>query len=204
MGLAPFVMGSVLMMTLPNRVLSALGRLNLIFMLVIFGPSNPQIYNPETFLDVSLFVGLAAALLLMAQTLIPPLSDERRRRWLLGAARRELDRLTSRGVPRYGPEEAMFRDAERIRQIAGEGAPTAQVRAILQEAVALFDQAAAIRLCEASLARLAGGPLAALADQARKALATRDVQAIRRAALALRDTAARDALLAASHVMGPA
>ena len=204
MGLAPFVMGSVLMMTLPNQVLSALGRLNLIFMLVIFGPSNPQIYNPETFLDVSLFVGLAAALLLMAQALIPPLSDERRRQWLLGSARRELDRLPSRRVPRYGPEEAMFRDAVRIRQIAGEGVPTAQVRAILQEAVALFDQAAAIRLCGASLARLAGGPLAASADQARKALATRDVQAIRRAALALHDTAARDALLAASHVMGPA
>jgi uncharacterized membrane protein YccC len=204
MGLAPFVMGSVLMMTLPNQVVSALGRLNLIFMLVIFGPSNPQIYNPETFLDVSLFVGLAAALLLMAQTLIPPLSDERRRRWLLGSARRELDRLPSGGVPRYGPEESMFRDAVRIRQIAGEGVPAAQVRAILQEAVALFDQAAAIRLCGASLARLAGGPLAASADQARKALATRDVQAIRRAALALHDTAARDALLAASHVMGPA
>ena len=204
MGLAPFVMGSVLMMTMPNQVLSALGRLNLIFMLVIFGPSNPQIYNPEVFLDVSLFVGLAAALLLMAQALIPPLSDERRRQCLLGSARRELDRLPSRRVPRYGPEEAMFRDAVRIRQIAGEGVPTAQVCAILQEAVALFDQAAAIRLCGASLARLAGGPLAASADQARKALATRDVQAIRRAALALHDTAARDALLAASHVMGPA
>jgi hypothetical protein len=202
LGLAPFVMGSVLLMTLPNQVLSALGRLNLIFMLVIFGPSNSQIYNPEVFLDVSLFVGLAAALLLMSQALIPPISDERRRQWLLGSARRELDRLPSRRVPRYDPEEAMFRDAVRIRQIAGEGAPTAQVRAILQEAVAVFDQAAVIRLCEESLARLTDGPLAGPADQARKALATRDVQAIRRAALALRDTAAKDALLAASHVMG--
>ena len=36
-------MGSVLVMTLPNQVLSALGRLSLIFMLVIFGPENPQI-----------------------------------------------------------------------------------------------------------------------------------------------------------------
>jgi hypothetical protein len=197
-------MGSVLLMTLPNQVLSALGRLNLIFMLVIFGPSNPQIYNPEVFLDVSLFVGLAAALLLMSQALIPPISDERRRQWLLGSARRELDRLPSHRVPRYGPEEAMFRDAVRIRQIAGEGAPNPQDRAILEEAVAVFDQAAVIRLCESSLARLTDGPLAGPADQARKALATRDVQAIRRAALALHDTAARDALLAASHVMGPA
>jgi fusaric acid resistance family protein len=203
MGLAPFVMGSVLVMTLPNQVLSALGRLSLIFMLVIFGPSNPQIYNPEVFLDVSLFVGLAAALLLMAQVLIPPLSDERRRQWLLGSARHELDRLPSRSVPRYGPEEAMFRDAVRIRQIAGEGALTPQDRAVLQEAVALFDQAGVMRLCEASLARLAGDPLAGPAEQARKALATRDAQAIRHAALALHDTAAKDALLAASHVKGP-
>ena len=97
MGLAPFVMGSVLMMTMPNQVLSALGRLNLIFMLVIFGPSNPQIYNPEVFLDVSLFVGLAAALLLMAQALIPPLVGRAPSIVLLGSARRELERLPSRG-----------------------------------------------------------------------------------------------------------
>jgi hypothetical protein len=51
--------------------------------------------------------------------------------------------------------------------------------------------------------RLAGDPLAGPAEQARKALATRDAQAIRHAALALHDTAAKDALLAASHVMGP-
>jgi hypothetical protein len=204
LGLAPFVMGSVLLMTLSNQVLSGLGRLNLIFMLVIFGPSNPQIYNPETFLDVSLFVGLAAALLLMAQALIPPVSDERRRQWLLGSARRELDRLPSRRVPRYGPEEAMFRDAVRIRQIAGEGILNAQDRGVLEEALAVFDQAGVIRLCEASLAQLTDGPLAGPANQALKALATRDVLAIRRAAVALHDTAAKDALLAASQVMGRA
>jgi uncharacterized membrane protein YccC len=204
LGLAPVVMGSVLLMTLSNQVLSALGRLNLIFMLVIFGPSNPQIYNPEVFLDVSLFVGLAAALLLMAQALIPPISDERRRQWLLGSARRELDRLPSRRVPRYGPEEAMFRDAVRIRQIAGEGVPNPQDRAVLAQALAVFDQAAVVRLAQAILARLTDGPLAGPADQAHKALASRDVAAIRRAALALHDTVAKDALLVASHVMSRA
>ena len=204
LGLAPFVMGSVLLMTLPNPVLSGLGRLNLIFMLVIFGPTNPQFYNPEVFLDTSLLLGLGAALLLMAQALIPPLSDARRRQWLLGAARHELSRLPSRRVARYAPEEAMFRDAVRIGQIAGQGISNPQDRAVLEEALAAFDQAAVIRLCEASLARLTDGAPGGAADQARKALAARDVPAIRRAALASHDTSAKNTLLAASHVIGRA
>ena len=191
-----------LLLALPNQCSSALGRLILINMLVIFGPSNPQSYNPETFLDVSLFVSLAAALLLMAQALIPPLSDERRRHWMLGSARRELDRLPSRTVPRYGAGRGDVSRRRAHRPDRGVGRSRCAGHAVLKEALGLFDQAGLIRLREARLARLAGGPLAGPADQARKALAMRDVQAIRRAALALHDTAAKDALLAASHVMG--
>ena len=55
----------------------------------------------------------------------------------------------------------MFRDAVRIGQIAGAGAAEPQQHAVLEEALMLFDQAAMIRLCTASLARLAGGPLGA-------------------------------------------
>jgi len=137
MALAPFVIGATVLMTLPNQVLSSLGRLNLIFILGIVRPSNPPSYNPETYLFSSLFVCLAAALLLAAQLLIPPVSGEHRRQWLLASARRELTRLPSG----YAPEEAMFRDAMRIAQIAA----TATAQADLDEALALFDQAGLLR-----------------------------------------------------------
>jgi uncharacterized membrane protein YccC len=141
--------GSALLVALPNAAASAAGRLVLINVLVILGPSNPPSYNPETFLDVSLFVSLAAVLMVAAQILIPPVSDERRRSWMIDSARRELERLPSPEPARYAAEEAMFRDAVRIGQIAASGAPVAQ----MEEALGLFDQAGIIRLCEQERAR---------------------------------------------------
>ena len=149
LALAPVIVGSALLLARPNAAVSAAGRLILINVLVILGLSNPPSYNPETFLDVSLFVILAAVLMVAAQALIPPVSDERRRRWMIDSARRELERLPSSEPARYAPEEAMFRDAVRIGQIAALGAPATQ----LEEALGLFDQAGMIRLGEQRLAR---------------------------------------------------
>jgi uncharacterized membrane protein YccC len=184
--LAPFMIGAAVLATLPHRLLSALGKLNLIFILAILGPSNPQTYNPEAYLFISLFVCIATALLLVAQTLIPPVSGERRQRWLMASARRELGQLLSGRDRRLAPEEAMFRDATRIGQILGAGP---QHRAALEGALSCFDQAAAIRLCDAGLARLAASPLSALAEAARRALSARDARRIRDAARDLRNAA---------------
>jgi uncharacterized membrane protein YccC len=147
--LAPVVVGSALLLTRPNAAVSAAGRLILVNVLVILGPSNPPSYNPETFLDVSLFVCLAPVLMVVAQVLLPPVSDEYRRRWMIDSTRRELDRLPSPKRAGYAPEEAMFRDAVRIGQIAALGAPATQLR----EALSLFDHAGMIRLRDQRLAR---------------------------------------------------
>jgi hypothetical protein len=192
------MIGAAVLTTRPNQLLSGVGRLNLIFILVVAGLSNPQTYNPEVFLDSALFVCLAPALLLAAQLLIPPVSDERRRQQLMASARREIDQLSSGQAERYAPEEAMFRDAARIGQIAGAGVPGPQHRVVLDEALTLFDQAAMIRLCDASLRGLTDGPLARLADQARRALGRRDVQSIRRAASDIQEAAPEDALARAA------
>jgi len=144
LALAPFMIGAALLATLANPLLASVGRLLLIFTLVIFHPSNPQSYDPQSFLDTSLFACLGAALLLAAQLLIPPVSDERRRQWLMASARRELERGPSRLSRRYSPEEAMFRDAVRIGQIAATGAPAP----VLEEALSLFDRAGLNRLEE--------------------------------------------------------
>jgi uncharacterized membrane protein YccC len=144
LAIAPFMIGAALLTTLANPLLASVGRLLLIFTLVIFRPSNPQSYDPQSFLDTSLFACLGAALLLAAQLLIPPVSDERRRQWLMASARRELERGPSRLSRRYSSEEAMFRDAVRIGQITATGAPAP----VLEEALSLFDRAGLNRLEE--------------------------------------------------------
>jgi hypothetical protein len=197
--LAPFMIGATVLMTWPNRMLSALGRLNLIFILGILSPSNPQSYNPETFLFTSLFVCVATSLLLAAQLLIPPVASDRRQRWLIASARRELDRALSRRDRRLAPEEAMFRDAARIGQIMDAAGVDPRRRGVLEEGFSYFDQAAVIRLCNANLARLDGSDLSDFAGKAKSALSARDTQRIRSVAHELRVAApAEDALARAT------
>jgi hypothetical protein len=190
-GLAPFVVGAGLLISGPHPGLASLGRLSLIFFMVIFSPSNPQTYDPQAFVFSSLFVCLGIGLLLAAQFLVPPVSQERRCRQLIASARHELGLVLSRSNRRYAPEEAMFRDAVRVGQIAA-----ADGRISIEEALSHFDQAAAIRLSDAKLTQLADGrtdnPLASLAANARRALVDRDAQRIRATARSLRETAPGD------------
>lgn len=144
-GLAPFLIGAALFASLPNPILSGLGKVNLIFISAIFAASNPQTYNPQAFLFTSLFICVAIALLLAAQYLIPPISGSQRRRWLLASARRDLSRLPGHADRRYAPEEATFRDAVRVGQIAAAGPNEPEYRTSVEQALAYFDQAAAIR-----------------------------------------------------------
>src|SRR5262249_36572863 len=109
-------------------------------------PSNPQSYDPYTFLFSVLFLCTGIAVLLAGQLLVPPVSGERRQRWLLASARRELEHALSGRDRRWAPEEAMFRDAVPIAQLTAATAPGPHQRAILGEALSYFDQAAAIRL----------------------------------------------------------
>jgi uncharacterized membrane protein YccC len=146
LALAPFIIGATIAKTLPNPIVAALGRLDLIFILIIFSPSNPQSYDPNTFLFSVLFLCAGIALLLAAQLLVPPVLGERRQHWLLSAARRELEHLLSYRDRRWAPEEAMFRDAVRIAQLAAATAPGPQQHALFREGLSYFDEAAAIRL----------------------------------------------------------
>ena len=195
-GLAPFVVGAGLLISGPVPGLASLGRLGLIFFIEIFAPSNPQTYNPEAFVFSSLFVCLGIGLLLAAQFLIPPVSQDRRCRWLIASARHDLGLVLSRRDRRYAPEEAMFHDAVRVGQIAAAGGTDLQHHIAVHEAFSHFDQAAAVRLCDAKLTQLADGPLASLAAEARAALVDRDAQRIRAIARSLREAASGDEYLA--------
>jgi hypothetical protein len=92
-------------------------------------------------------LAVATVLLLAAQTLIPPVSEEKRRQRLLADAR---SALPKRGCPnREAPEEAMFRDASRIEQFLAAGG--AKDSRALAEMLTCFDQSAILRLCDARL-----------------------------------------------------
>jgi uncharacterized membrane protein YccC len=195
LALAPFMIGATVLMTRPNRLVSGLGRINLIFILAIFAPSNPPSYNPQAFLFTSLFVWVATALLLAAQTLIPPESNERRQRWIMASVRRDFELVLSRRDRRLAPEEAMFRDAARIGQIP-VGWASDRDSALLEEALSYLDRAAAIRLSRESVARLAGTSLSHLAFEAMVSLAVEDTQRLRDIGLVLKDAANAGSVLA--------
>ena len=61
-GLAPVVIGLALLIAHPNRMLSSLGRLTLVFTMAILAPSNPQNYDPQLFVITTLFACLSSIL----------------------------------------------------------------------------------------------------------------------------------------------
>ncbi|WFU45481.1 FUSC family protein (plasmid) [Bradyrhizobium sp. CB82] len=147
LGLAPLTIGAGLLLTSRNFLWSGLGRLILTFTMVMLSPTNPQTYNPQSFLFTALFLAVASTLLLAAQTLIPPVSEENRRKRLLADARSAL--LKYDRPNREAPEEAMFRDASRIEQFFAAGG--AQDSRAVAEMLSCFDQSAVRRLCDAKL-----------------------------------------------------
>ncbi|MEH2484666.1 FUSC family protein [Bradyrhizobium sp. AZCC 2230] len=182
-GLAPFTIGAALLLTSKNFLWSGLGRLILTFAMVLLAPSNPQTYNPQSFLVTTLLVLVAAALLLVAQSLIPPVSEGKRRMRLLADARSE---LLKHGHPDGGaPEEAMFRDASRIEQFLAAGG--AQDSRALAEMLSCFDHSTILRLCDVKLMQFTDSSLASLADEARTAIVNRDTATLRAIALRFRE-----------------
>ncbi|OKO85103.1 FUSC family protein [Bradyrhizobium sp. AS23.2] len=184
-GLAPFTLGASLLITSKNLLWSGLGRVNLQFVMLILAPSNPQTYNPQAFLFTSLFIIVAASLLLAAQMLIPPISDEKRRIRLLKEARGELAEPSFKAGE--APEVATFRDASRIAQFLSAGGAQDSERLTLL--LSCFDQSAMVRICGSELMMLDGGPLAPLAHQARAALVQRDTAMLRDIARILHEKA---------------
>jgi len=186
-GLAPVVIGLSLLISLPNRILSSLGRLSLVFTLAILAPTNPQSYDPQAFVITCLLSCLSAVLVFAAQLAIPPLSSDSRLRLLLGEASRDQDNPERRRSD-LAPEEAAFRDASRIDQVVAASGTSASGQSAIDKAIRCFDRAATLRICSAELDGLATGPLRDAADTARAALVRRNSSEILAAAGALRET----------------
>lgn len=211
-GLAPVVIGLALLISLPNPLLSSLGRLSLVFTLAILAPTNPQSYDPLVFVITCALACLAALLTFAAQVLVPPLSGKRRLHLLLTEGRGKQSGPHDRLGRRLSPEEAAFREATWVQQIVVASSSLAQGQCTVDEAMNDFDRSIALERCDAELDRLKDGPLAEAADIGRAALARRDAGLLLAAAWQLRRTATqRDlsaeaacaALVLASLTFGP-
>jgi hypothetical protein len=157
---------------------------------VILAPANPQVYNPETYLFYSFMAITSVVLLFVVLWTVLPTSDALRRRWYLTSARAEMRGLLAGGQSRRLDDEALFRDADRVGQLAAlQPADDDERRDDLRQALDIFGRAAAVRRVRTTLAELsarAGGPLV---GNAYSALLGCDPVGLRRAAADLATTA---------------
>src|SRR5258708_22842623 len=154
-GMAPVVLAGALLSTSANQGLASTAYLALVFFLVILAPANPQVYNPETYLFYS-FMAIASVILLfvLLRTVLPT-SDALRRRWYLTSARAEMRDLLAGGRSRRLDDDALFRDADRIAQLAAlQPADDDERRDDLRQALGTFGRPAAMRRVRATLGAL--------------------------------------------------
>jgi uncharacterized membrane protein YccC len=185
-GMAPAVVGAALLVTLPNARISSIGFLVLVFFSLLLSPANPQDYDPETYLYRNFLAIIAVILMFAVLSTILPASDDLRRRWYLTSARAELHDLLAGRRSRYRDGDALFRDADRIGQLAAlQPADGDKRRDDLRQALNIFGLAAAARRIQTALAQLSGRADAHLLGDGYVALAANDATRLRAAAAAL-------------------
>ena len=149
---------------------------------VMLSPTNPQRYDPEPYLFSS-FIAIASVILLFVLLrVILPTSDALRRHWYLMSAQAEMRGLLTDGYSRRPNEEALFRDADRIRQLAALQPLPDGHRDDLRQAMDLFGRAAAVRRVRTTLTELVARTGSQLMVETNAALAACDPLRLRRIA----------------------
>jgi uncharacterized membrane protein YccC len=192
LGMAPTVLTAALLSTSPNARLASIAYLVLVFFLVILSPANPQVYNPETYLFYSLMAITSVIVLFGLLRTVLLTSDALRRRWYLTSAQAEMRDLVAAGGSRRLDDEALFRDADRIGQLAAlQPADDDERRDDLRQALDIFGLAAAVRRTRTTLTELSARTSGPRVGDAYSALAGCDHLGLRRAAADLASTAAQ-------------
>jgi uncharacterized membrane protein YccC len=191
-GMAPVVLAGALLSTSPNQQLASTAYLALVFFLVILAPANPQVYNPETYLFYSFMAITSVVLLFVLLWTVLPTSDALRRHWYLTSAQAEMRDLLAGGRSRRLDDEALFRDADRVGQLAAlQPVADDERRDDLRQALEIFGRAAAVRRARTTLAELSARASGRLAGDAYSALAGYDPFDLRRAAADLASAGAQ-------------
>jgi uncharacterized membrane protein YccC len=190
-GMAPSVVGAALVVTLPNARISSVGFLVLVFFPLLLSPANPQDYDPEAYLYRSFLTITATILVFTTSWTILPTSDDLRRRWYLTSAQMELRDLLAGRRSRHRDDDALFRDADRIGQLAAlRPADGDERRDDLRQALYIFGLAAAARRIQTLLAQLSGRTDAHLLGDGHAALVAWNAPRLREAAAAIAKSAA--------------
>jgi hypothetical protein len=154
-----------------------------VFFPVMLSPANPQSYNPETFLFSSFLTVTSVILLFVLLRTLLPVSDALRRHWYLTSARAEMREVLAGRRSRRLDDEALFRDADRIGQLAAlQPAAGDERRDDLREALAISAHAAAVRRARTALAVLSARTGRRLVGDGYSALAAGDPLGLGRAA----------------------
>jgi hypothetical protein len=191
-GMAPSVIAAALLLTIPNPKLATIAFLVLVFFAVILAPTNPQVYNPESYLFSSFMAITSVVLLFVLLWTVLPTSDALRRHWYLTSARAEMRDLLAGGRTRRLDDEVLFRDADRIGQLATlQPADDDERRDDLRQALKIFGRAAAVRRVRTTLAELSARASGRLLGDAYSALLGCDPLGLRRAAADLASAGAQ-------------
>ncbi len=191
-GMAPSVLAAALLSTSPNPKLAMIAFLTLIFFVVILSPANPPGYNPETWLFSSFMAITSVVLLFVLLRIVLPTSDALQRHWYLTSARAEMRDLQAGSRSRRLDDEALFRDADRIGQLAAlQSADADERRDDLRQALEIFGRAAAVRRVRTTVAELSAHVGGRLVGDAYSALAGCDPLGLRRAAADVASAAAQ-------------
>jgi uncharacterized membrane protein YccC len=189
-GMAPSVIVAALLLTMPNPRLASIAFLALPYFVLYLSPTNPQDYNPETYLFFSFMAITSVILLSVLLRIVLPTSDALRRRWYLISAREEMGDLLAGGRSRRLDDESLFRDADRIGQLAAlQPAVGDERRDDLRQALDIFGRAAAVRRVQTTLAQASARVCERLVQDGYSALAACDPPGLRRAAADLAGTA---------------
>jgi uncharacterized membrane protein YccC len=142
--MAPPIFVICFLMSSSSPVLKPLGALVLLLFAFLLSPSNPQTYNPESFLFSSVLALTAVILASVLLNTIFPTSDQQNRRWLLDAALSDLREARANRHPRSEPART-YRAHDRLAHLAGLKAESDTVgRQGVVDMLFLIDLAAAV------------------------------------------------------------
>ena len=184
--LLPTILAGCLLMSAGKPALFGIGFLFIVFTPALMSLANPQSYNPFVYLNQTLFIAVAAVLLATAIAVLLPTDDVRRRRWMIGDARRDLrDAIEGRHRGGLATDEASFRAADLIAQLAALKYRDERQRAVaVSHVLHLTEVAFAARRVRDAFGNVGG----VAAGEAGAALAALDAPRLRRAAERLRET----------------
>jgi hypothetical protein len=171
---------------LSRRVQTALiGNLLLIFFPIMLAPTNPQSYDPNGFVTLSVLGLTASVLVFVLLRAVLPTTDIHRRRWSLQVARADLAKTFNGRTD--SAEKRIVVDSHRVAQmpLKQPAQSTAQQR-VLQQALALADLDIALAGAVVALRQLSEAPAYDKASSAAyQALTRADAQSLHQGAVSL-------------------